>query len=83
MSALTRAAHLAGTAVRVLRGLMRVLPGVAGAALVSVGLGQLAGHVFHRGLSAWVTCAVAGAFLLKIGAEVNAAPPPRREDPGG
>jgi len=67
--------------VRVLRGLMRMVPGLAGAALVSTGLGQAAGHVFHRGLSIWVTCIVAGAFLIRVGAEVNASPAaPRRDE---
>lgn len=75
-----RAAHWAGTAVRVLRPLGRVLPGLLGAALVAVGAGQVAGHIWHRGLAWWVAAVTGGAFLLLIGREINAAPPPPRRD---
>lgn len=74
-----RAAFWAGTLIRVLR---QVLPGLAGAAALSVGAGELAGHVFGRGLSPWVALVIAGLFALWFGAEINASPPaPRREDP--
>jgi len=73
-----RAARWAGVAVRVLRALFAP----AAAAAVSVGLGELAGHVFGRGLAPWVAMALAGGFGLWIASELNAAPrpAPRRED---
>lgn len=72
-----RAAHWAGLAVRGLRALF----GPAAAAAVSVGLGQLAGHVFGRGLAPWVTLTLLGGFGLWVAAELNAVPPaPRSED---
>lgn len=79
------AARVAGTAVRIsrrpLRSAARAAPGLAGAAGIAVGLGQVAGHVFGRGLTWWVAAAIGGAFLVRIGAEVNAAPPaPRRDE---
>lgn len=78
-----RAARWAGLAVRAVLPLGRLLPGLAGAALVAVGLGQVAGHIWHRGLAAWVSLALGGAFLLLIGREINAAAPaPRRDDDG-
>lgn len=82
VSTAVRAAVIAGTLVRILRPLGRLLPGLAGAVLASVGAGQVAGHVFGRGLAPWVGCVVAAGFLVRIGAEVNAAPPrpPRHED---
>ena len=70
----------AGTAVRILRPAGRILPGLAGAAAVAAGLGEIAGHVFGRGLSPWVACAVAGVFGIRIGSEINQAPPPPRPD---
>jgi hypothetical protein len=79
-----RAAVIAGTAVRVLRPLGRILPGLAGAALASIGVGEVAGHLFRHDLTWWVACVVAAAFLIRIGAEINAGPPaPRQEDPDG
>lgn len=74
-----RAAHWAGTLVRVLRPLGRVVPGVAGAAAVAVGLGQVAGHVFGHRLAWWVALTLAGLFALWFGAEVNAAPRVHRD----
>lgn len=72
-----RAARWAGVTVRVLRALFAP----AAAAAVSVGLGELAGHVFGHDLTWWVALAVGGVFGLWIASEVNAAPPaPRRED---
>jgi hypothetical protein len=64
-------ATLAGVLVRVLR---QVLPGLLGAAAVSAGLGELAGHVFGHGLAPWVALLVAGVFALWFGVEVNRAP---------
>ena len=76
-----RAARWAGIAVRVLRAPARGLPGLLGALLVAVGLGQVAGHIWHRGLTWWVAAAIGGMFLLLIGRELNSAPPaPRRDD---
>lgn len=68
-----RAAIWAGTAVRVGR---QVLPGVAGAAAVSVGLGELAGHLWGHGIAPWVALPLGGMFALWFGAEVNRVPPP-------
>lgn len=42
------------------------LPGVAGAVAVSLGVGQITGHIFGRGLGPWVTLLVAGGFALAI-----------------
>lgn len=72
-----RAARWAGLAVRVLRALFAP----AAAAAVSAGLGELAGHVFGRGLSPWAALTLAGGFGLWIASELNAVPdPPRRDD---
>jgi hypothetical protein len=61
----------------------RSLPGLTGATAVSVGAGEITGHVFGRGLAPWVALVVAGVFALWIGASLNAAPPlpPRPPDP--
>lgn len=80
-----RAAKWAGTVLRVTRrpvvALFRSLPGVAGAAAIAVGAGELAGHVFGHGLALWVGLVVGGAFAVRIGAEINApAPAPRQLD---
>jgi len=79
------AARLAGTAVRItrrpLRSAARAAPGLAGAAGIAVGLGQVAGHVFGRGLTWWVALAVGGGFALWIGSDINRVPPaPRRDE---
>jgi hypothetical protein len=66
---LVRLAVAAGTLIRF--GVHRALPGVLGMAAVSVGAGELAGHIFGRGLSPWVGLVVAGGFALVAGAEVN------------
>jgi len=73
-----RAARWAGLGVRALRALFAP----AAAAAVSAGLGELAGHVFGRGLAPWVALAIAGVFGLWMSSELNAAPPPapRQED---
>jgi hypothetical protein len=73
-----RLARAAGVLVRVLRALFAP----AAAAAVSAGLGELAGHVFGRGLAPWVALTVGGVFALWMAAELNAVPPPapRPED---
>lgn len=73
-----RVARWAGVTVRVLRALFAP----AAAAAVSVGLGELAGHIFGHDLTWWVALAVGGGFGLWIASEVNAAPrpAPRRDD---
>jgi hypothetical protein len=82
MTAAVRAAVIAGTVVRIMRPLGRILPGLVGAAAVSVGLGQVAGSVFRHGLALWVGLVVGGCFALWFGAEINAgtAPPQRQDD---
>jgi len=65
-----RLATLAGTAVR----LSRALLGPAAAAAVSIGLGELAGHVFGRGLAPWVAIVIGGGFGLLLASELHAAP---------
>jgi hypothetical protein len=72
---LVAAARWTGTAVR--WGVHRSLPGMTGAACVSVAAGAIAGHIWHRGLWPWVSLAVAGAFALWIGREMNQ--PPRQQ----
>lgn len=67
--AAVRIAILAGTLVKI--GAHRMLPGVAGAALVSAGGGQIAGHVFGRGVAPWVAITLAGVFVLLAAAETN------------
>jgi hypothetical protein len=69
------AARWAGTAVRLTRPLFRSVPGILGAAAVSLGAGELAGHIFGRGLAPWAALTVAGGFALWIGAAINAPPP--------
>jgi hypothetical protein len=58
----TAAGRVTGRALR----LRRTVPGVAGAAAVSVCAGGLAGHVFGHGLSPWVGGLVGGVFLLLL-----------------
>ena len=67
-----RAATWAGRAVRAGRALF----GPAAAAAVSIGLGELAGHVFGRGLAPWVALVIGGGFALWISSELNSVPPP-------
>ena len=78
------AAVLAGTALRVTRPArrtaLRAAPGVAGAVMLAVAAGELASHVWHRGLGPWVGLAVAGVFALWFGAEINARPPAPRQE---
>jgi len=42
------------------------VPGVAGAAAVSLSAGEFAGHVFGHGLTPWVGLAVGGVFALLL-----------------
>jgi hypothetical protein len=46
--------------------LLPLLPGIAGAAMISVGSGEFAGHVFGRGLAPWVALGVGGVFALLL-----------------
>ena len=83
--AVLASAKFAGTVVRItrrpFRSALRAAPGLAGAAAIAIGLGQVAGHVFGRGLTWWVALAAGGAFVLRFGAEVNASlPAPRRDE---
>jgi len=75
---LLAAARAAGTAVRV----GRLLFAPAAAAAVSAGVGELAGHVFGRGLSPWVALVMGGGFGLWMARELNSVPPPapRQDD---
>jgi hypothetical protein len=75
---LVTVARWAGTLVR--WRVHRALPGLAGAAAVSVGAGELAGHIFGRGLAPWVTLGVGGMFALWIGAAINQVPHPPSND---
>lgn len=69
-------ADVAGWSAGRVLSLLPTVPGVAGAVMVSLGLGELAGHVFGHGLAPWVGIVVGGAFALWIGSEVNRAPSP-------
>lgn len=76
------AASAAGHVLRVARVPVRrglpMVPGAAGAVLAAVGGGEVAGHVFGRGLSPWCSLVIGSVFLLRLGAELNrtpAAPP--------
>jgi hypothetical protein len=80
-----RAARWAGTVVRVtrrpFRSVLLAAPGLAGAYWIAVGVGQIAGHIFARGLAWWVTAVVGGVFLVRVGSEINATPTaPRQPD---
>jgi len=66
---------------RALRKALSVVPGLAGYAAIAVGVGQVVGRVWGRGLTWWVALVVGGAFLVVIGAEINQpASAPRRSD---
>lgn len=43
-----------------------LVPGIAGAAMISLGAGELAGHLFGRGLTPWVALMVGGVFALLL-----------------
>jgi len=61
-----RVAEAAGKlAGRVLRAAPAV-PGLAGAGLVALGAGEVAGHVFGHGLAPWVASVTGGVFLLLL-----------------
>ena len=53
-----------------------MLFGPAAAAAVSVGAGELAGHVFGRGVAPWVALLLGGGFGLWMARELNSVPPP-------
>lgn len=53
------------TAGRVLA-LLPLVPGVGGAAMISVCAGEFAGHVFGHGLTPWVAGLVGGVFALLL-----------------
>jgi hypothetical protein len=44
--------------------LLPLVPGIGGAAMISLGTGEFAGHVFGHGLAPWVALAVGGVFAL-------------------
>lgn len=75
-----RTARWTGTAARWSAVAAHALFAPAAAAAVSAGLGQLAGHVFGRGLAPWVALTVAGGFGLWMATELNTPPAPRQED---
>jgi hypothetical protein len=58
----TAAGKVTGRALRI----APTVPGVAGAAALSVCTGGLAGHVFGHGLTPWVAGLVGGVFLLLL-----------------
>jgi hypothetical protein len=60
------AVEAAGAVLGRLLSLLPLLPGIGGAAMVSVGAGELAGHVFGHGLAPWVAVAVGGVFALLL-----------------
>jgi hypothetical protein len=66
-AALARCAYVCGAAWRQGRAwrLHAAAPGFAGAALLSVGAGGLAGHIWP-GTGVWVTLAAAGMFCLRF-----------------
>lgn len=59
-------ADAAGTVTGTFLRLKRLVPGLAGGAGLSVGLGEGAGHVFGHGLTPWVALTVAGVFALAL-----------------
>lgn len=54
-----------------------LLPGLAGAAGFSLGLGGIAGHLFGHGLTPWVTLVVAGMFALRLDGQIDLWRTPR------
>ena len=77
---LGRLAVAAGRLVNRARRSMPMWPGIAGAACISIGLGEVTGHIFGRGLAPWVALLAAGVFALWLGSEVNRPPPAPRDD---
>lgn len=59
-------ADAAGWTVGRALSLLPLLPGTAGAAMISVGSGEFAGHVFGHGLAPWVAVTVGGVFALLL-----------------
>jgi hypothetical protein len=59
-------AELAGRATGRVLSLLPAVPGVAGAAMVSLAAGEFAGHVFGHGLTPWVAVGVGGVFALLL-----------------
>lgn len=59
-------ADVAGWSVGTVLSLLPLVPGVGGAAMVSVAAGELAGHVFGHGLTPWAGLAVGGVFALAL-----------------
>ena len=83
--AVIAAVAFAGTVVRItrrpFRSALRAAPAVAGAVAVALGLGEIAWQLWGRGIALGVAVAVAGVFLIRVGAEINAVPPaPRPAD---
>lgn len=78
------AAVAAGHVLRVSRVPLRrgrqAVAGVAGAAAIALGAGELAGHVFGHGIAPWATLLVAGVFSMWFGAEMNRVPAAARGD---
>lgn len=59
-------ADAAGWTVGRALSLLPLLPGVGGAAMISAGSGEFAGHVFGHGLAPWVAVTVGGVFALLL-----------------
>lgn len=58
------AADAAGRATGRFLASLPLVPGLAGAAVFSLGIGEIAGHLLGRGLTPWVALTVGGAFAL-------------------
>lgn len=56
------------------------VPGIASAVLASVGIGELVGHLFGRGLAPWTGMVVGAVYLARLGAELNRVPAPPARD---
>ena len=59
-------ADAAGWTAGRLLSLLPLVPGIGGAAVISVCTGELAGHVFGHGLAPWVAGLVGGVFALLL-----------------
>lgn len=59
-------AEVAGKVAGRVLSVLPTVPGLGGAAMVSVCAGGLAGHVFGHGLSPWVGGLTGGVFLLLL-----------------
>jgi hypothetical protein len=60
------ATDAAGKSVGRVLSLLPLLPGLGGAAMISLGAGEFAGHVFGHGLVPWVALLAAGVFALLL-----------------